>query len=341
MTETRYEKVEFDKFSEQVFTHQSKLVDVYNRIDEIGYQAGGHVTIPANGAYVSSDCNETGYFKLCEKLGAPAGWMLSKRCPGDLEETIVNRLKKDVDGEYLFRLRQEIEGNVLRSVLSERYLIYNHWDLWCDAQQIFEREGMEQLHPVIWKPKIDDNLDMWILFNSVNADPNTNNPQSYDGGGYGGLKPAIHIRNSEDGTGSVRIAGGMYRSYCTNGVIFGWKEEQRMRQVHMGQRWAMKGYVWHALTLAMSKANKGIDLYIAATEMELGQEIDSIVKRWTSKYALSVETSKLWSKAVEEAQPRTVADFVMATSDFAGYQSRDITTIMEEMAGAMLEVRSL
>ncbi len=341
MTETRYEKVEFDRFGEQVFAHQSKLVDVYDRLDGIGYQAGGHVTIPAHGANIASDCNETGYFKLCEKLGAPAGWMLSKRCPGDLEETIVNRLKKDVDGEYLFRLRYEPDGQVLRSVLTERYLTYNHWDLWRDAQQIFEREGMEQLHPVIWKPKIDDNLDMWILFNSVNADPNTNNPQSYDGGGYGGLKPAIHIRNSEDGTGSVRIAGGMYRSYCTNGVIFGWKEEQRMRQVHMGQRWAMKGYVWHALTLAMSKANKGIDLYIAATEMELGQEIDSIVKRWTSKYALSVETSKLWSKAVEEAQPRTVADFVMATSDFAGYQSRDITTTMEEMAGAMLEARSL
>lgn len=341
MSEKRYEKVEFDSFGEQVFAHQSKLVDVYDRLDGIAYQAGGHVTIPAHGANISSDCNETGYFKLCEKLGAPAGWMRTKKCPGDLEETIVNRLKNEVQGEYLFRLRYEPDGQVLRSVLTERYLTYNHWDLWRDAQQIFEREGMEQLHPVIWKPKIDDNLDMWILFNSVNADPNTNNPQSYDGGGYGGLKPAIHIRNSEDGTGSVRIAGGMYRSYCTNGVIFGWKEEQRMRQVHMGQRWAMKGYVWHALTLAMSKANKGIDLYIAATEMELGQEIDSIVKRWTSKYALSVETSKLWSKAVEEAQPRTVADFVMATSDFAGYQSRDITTIMEEMAGAMLEARSL
>ncbi len=341
MSEKRYEKVELEKFGEQVFAHQSKLVDVYDRLDGIAYQAGGHVTIPANGAYISSDCNDNGYFKLCEKLGAPAGWMLSNRCPGDLEETIVNRLKKDVDGQYLFRLRQEPDGKVLRSVLTERYLTYNHWDLWLDAKQIFDREGINQLKPVVWKPQVDDNLDMWILFNTVNADPNTGEPQSYDGGGYGGLKPAVHIRNSEDGTGSVRIAGGMFRSYCTNGVIFGWKEEQRMRQVHMGQRWAMKGYVWHALTLAMSNASKGIDLYIEATKTEIGQELDNIVKRWTSRYALSVETSKLWSKAVEDAQPRTVADFVMATSDFAGYQSRDVMTSMEEMAGAMLEARRL
>lgn len=341
MTETRYEKIELDKFDERVFYHQSKLVDVYDRVSDIGYQAGGYVTIPAGGAYLSGSCNETGFIKLCDKLGVPAGWLRSKRCPDDLEKTIVDRLKQNVEGEQLFRLRQEHDGAVLRSVLTPKYLTYNHWDLWLDAKQIFAREGMEQLHPIIWKPQVGDNLDMWVLFESVNSDPNTSNPQSYDGGGYGGLKPAIHIRNSEDGTGSVRIAGGMYRSYCANGVIFGWKEEQRMRQIHMGQRWAMKGYVWHALTLAMNNASKGIDLYISATQVELGHELDSIINRWTNKYALSAETSKLWTKAVTEAQPRTVADFVMATSDFAGYQPRDITTTMEEMAGAMLEARRL
>lgn len=337
----RYEKISLAEFEEQLHSHNSKLVDLYDRIPGIGYQSGGHVTIPASGVNISADCNEVGYSKLCEKLGAPAGWMRSKNCPGDLEETIVNRLKKDVDGKFLFRLRYEPEGQVLRSVLTERYLTYNHWDLWRDTKQILEREGMDQLNPVIWKPEVGDNLDSWILFDAVNADPNTGNPKSYDGGGYGGLKPAIHIRNSEDGTGSVRIAGGMYRSYCTNGVIFGWKEEQRMRQVHMGQRWAMKGYVWHALTLAMKNASKGIDLYIEATKTEMGSEVDTIIKRWTSKYALSVETSKLWSKAVEDAKPRTVADIVMATSDFAGYQPRDVSTVMEEMAGAMLEARRL
>ncbi len=337
----RYEKIGLREFEVQLHSHKSKLVDVYDRIDGMSYKAGGFVTIPAGGVNLYGNCNEVGYSKLCEKVGAPAGWMRSKRCPGDLEETIVNRLKQDVSGEHLFRFRQEPEGNVLRSVLSERYLIYNHWDLWQDASVILEKEGMDQLNPVIWKPEVGDNLDAWILFDSVNADPNLDKPQSYDGGGYGGLKPAIHIRNSEDGTGSVRIAGGMYRSYCTNGVIFGWKEEQRMRQVHMGQRWAMKGYVWHALTLAMNNASKGIDLYIGATKIELEQEVDAIVKRWTNRYALSVETSKFWSKAVADAKPRTVADFVMATSDFAGYQNREVSTTMEEMAGAMLEARRL
>jgi len=338
---TRFDTIALPVFEEQLASHHAKLLDIYGDLKDIRYQAGGLVELDYYGVPVNTECNEVGFSKLCEKLEVPAAWLRSDKCPRDLEKTIIDRKKQDATGQNLFRIRQEPGENVLRSVLTNKYLCFNHMDVWRNAKAIFEKQNITALEPVIWKPQVGDNLDFWVLFTAINADPNRNDPTMYDNGGFGGLKPAIHIRNSEDGTGSVRITGGLYRSYCANGVIFGFKEEARMRQVHMGQHWAMRGYIYQAITLAMSTATEGIEAYIKATNVVVNEELDKIVNRWTSKYALSTETSKLWSKALSNARPVTLADIVMATSDFAGFQTRDIATSMEEMAGAMLVARKL
>lgn len=341
----RYEKVALSAFAEQVHSHQSKLVDVYESIKDISYEAGTQsvgIRLLIAAEPIKATFNEIGFTKLCQRLGAPAGWLKSDRCPTDLEQIIVDRLKSDVPEEHLFRLRQEQDTLICRSVLTDKYMTYNHWDMWNDMQQILEMNSMADLKPVVWKPSISDSLDAWLLFDNVSADPSGTNPQSYDGGGYGGLRPAIHFKNSEDGTGSVRLSGGFFRSYCTNGVIFGWKEEQRMRAIHMGQRHEMKAYIWNSLTQALNSATKGVDLYIAATKIQVEQEVEDIVKRWSTKFSLGVETSELWTQALQQARPQTLADYVMATSDFAGNQERRLlTTTMEEMAGAMLQARRL
>lgn len=339
----RYEKVALSAFAEQVHSHQSKLVDVYERIDKISYEAGSYgVKLWITSDPIKANFNDVGFNKLCQRIGAPAGWLKSERCPVDLEQVVVDRLKTDVTEEHLFRLRQEQDSMVCRSVLTNKYMIYNHWDMWTDMQQILEMNSMANLNPMVWKPNISDSLDAWLLFDNVSADPTDNNPQSYDGGGYGGLRPAVHFKNSEDGTGSVRISGGFFRSYCTNGVIFGFKETQRMRAIHMGQRNEMKAYIWNALAQALNDSAKGVDLYIAATKTRVEQEVEDIVKRWSAKFSLGVETSELWTQALQQARPQSLADYVMATSDFAGSQERRLlTTTMEEMAGAMLQSRRL
>jgi len=341
MSDKRYEKVELGKFEEQIQAHDAKLADVYQPMDMVEYMAGGILNLNAAGMQVETQLNEVGWQKLCEKLGAPAGWLESPRCPIDLRVGILNRLVKDYPEEYLYRLRREGDTQVCRSVLSKDYLRYNHLNLWNDMRWVFDNVGIDSLKPMVWKPMVDDSLDAWILFEHVMADPNKPTT-SYDGGGYGGLKPAIHFRNSEDGTGSVRIQTGLYRSYCTNGVIFGFKKEDSVRAIHMGNAYAMRAKVWQGITSALQFVEKGMDLYIRATEVVIEKELEEIVQSWTNKYSLSTATSKLWSEAVKQAQPKTVADFAMATSDFAGYLSnRSITTQMEEMAGAMLMVGNL
>jgi len=339
---SRYEKIELTKFDEMVNDHHNSLFDVKTPLAEAVYSAGGHLKATEQGvlgiAQIEGKMNDVAYNEMCTRIGAPASWMRSPRCPDDLEVTIVNRLKQDDTNPALLRYRYISEEAICRAVLSEQYLAYNHLDMWNDVKNAVVGTRLQSLEPVIWKPYISDSMDAWVLFEGVNADPDPDGePRIYDGGGAGGLKPAIHIRNSEDGTGRVRIESGLYRSYCTNGVIFGFKSDANLEAIHRGgSKHFMRTRVAIAVAEAARMCQLGIKKFLEATQIEIKTDVmDDIVNEWGKNWKISIKVSEDWARAI--AGSRTWGDIVMSTSDFAGGRTnRDETVALEELAGNML-----
>lgn len=332
----RNQKISFDKFTNQVNDHDSTLIDVLQPATEFDYLGGRQIrtaeVTELGTVQVENWLNDNAYKQLCGRLGAPHQWLNSQRCPADLEQTVITRLQQDIDKTLLFRHRDD----VCRAVLSDKYLVYNHLEFWQDVESCITDTGLAELKPQIWKPYVNDTLDAWILFEAVNADPDKD-PEMYDGGGAGGLKPAIHIRNTEDGTGSVRIDSGMHRGYCENGVIFGWSKQGAMSAEHLGNSTEhMKVKVALAIADAAAQCQFGIEKFLEATEIRIKENvIDKVVAEWSKVYKMDVETSNLWQAALAPA--KTWADIVMVTSDVAGtLQDRDMATTLEEASGAIL-----
>lgn len=333
----RNEVMNFSKFDEMVYDHDAKLVDVFQPMNQMTYHGLGEVETQESTALgiikAEGTLNRIGYRQLCGRLNAPHQWLTGTNCPADLEQTIIRRLQKDNENTMLFRFRE----NECRAVLSDKYLIYNHAEFWNNVKDSLTGTNMMNLKPQIWKPSVSNHLDAWILFEGVDADPNKPEPEIYDGGGFGGLKPAIHIRNTEDGTGRVRIDSGMFRSYCTNGVIFGWDKKKGMAAEHLGKSTDhMQVKVALAIADAASHCKLGIEKFVEATNIRIKENvIDKIVEEWAGVFNIAAETSDLWTKAINGS--KTWADVVMATSDFAGtLDDREISTTLEEASGAIL-----
>ena len=339
----RYEKMEVNKFEEMVMDHNSQISDYYWSLYNMDYLGNRQARVATDTGLGMSEAvgnfNANGFRQLCQKLKAPHYWLNSERCPRDLEKTVIDRLKRDTDKDkdYLFRFK----GDTIRAVLTDKYLVYNHAQFWQDIKDALSGTDLIGLNPVIWKPSVSHHLDAWILFDNVDADPhNGESPRMYDGGDYGGLRPAIHIRNTEDGTGKVRIDSGFFRSYCTNGVLFGWKNENAMAAEHLGKYTAhLEIKVAMAIADAAATCQLGISKFVESTKIRIKEEaINSVVKEWTKVYNIEASVSGQWGEFIQGAQ--TWGDIVMATSDFAGtLEDRDTTFALEEVAGNILFAR--
>lgn len=334
----RYEKIEMSVFDGMVADHQASLTDVTVPVKDIAYKTGGEITVSENTALglmqITGKANKNAYEQLAYRLGAPGAWLRSDKCPADLEEYIVNRLKQDKDTPALFRYRQSKDEQIIRAVLSDSYLIYNHADVVKAVNKALEGTSLETLSPKVWKPFLSDVMDYWIFLDGVVADPDKA-PELYDRGGAGGLHPAIHIRNGEDGTAKVVVESGMMRDYCANGVIFGWSSQSTVEQIHRGTN---RQFISTAIALAVGEAARlsglGIKKFLDSTLVEIHSGIDEMVDGWAKDFKVSANLDD-WKKAVSRS--RTLADLSMATSDYAGsLQDRDEQVSLERVAGDMI-----
>jgi hypothetical protein len=334
----RYEKIEFGKFDEMVQDHDSQLFDAVSPAPAAMFKPGRVVAVPSDigiGTVLGvGKMNQVAFRQVCQRLDAPYQWLSSGKCPEDLEMEIFHRLAKEREDSLLWRFK----SNELRAVLSEKYLVYNHLDFWQDVKEAINGTDLISLKPMIWKPYVDHAMDAWIIFDNVNADPqNGDNPDIYDKGGFGGLRPAIHLRNTEDGTGRVRIDSGLFRSYCTNGVIFGWKSENAMAAEHLGKSHAhMDAKVALSIADAAATCKLGIDRFVAYVSIKIKEDvINKVVEEWSNVFSINAEVKKSWVESLFGA--RTAGDIVMGTSDFAGKQDdRELVSVLEEASGAIL-----
>lgn len=128
---------------------------------------------------------------------------------------------KRVDPEKPFRFRTYTDGT-LRAMLSDRYaIIDNTWYL-DSLRNTFNQIGCDEPRLMKWLGDADT-----IYGNMLLPDTITNEPDS----DYGGM---ISISNCEIGRRRLSLTPSIFRSLCTNGMIFGQQNGTKYSRVHRG-----------------------------------------------------------------------------------------------------------
>jgi hypothetical protein len=228
-------------------------------------------------------------------------------------------------------VRQRDEGDTVRGILSDEYKPYNHVQLVKAVEAALQYEGMDV--EVLLK-QFSDELRAYLILPQINYDaPNGNGNGSADGGGTGGITPAVYLGNSEVGSGKVRINPGGFRSYCTNGLIYGWQSrgQDTFALIH---RWhteaEMAILVNEAIVRALKMSEEGAQKFIESQTVTLQTEkVGDLVEAWARKYGIKVGTKEkleaMTQVRTSDAGRYTLFDFINDTSQVA----RDLENAVE------------
>lgn len=298
--------------------------------------AGQEVVVPQMIERV--EVSDRAQSQLAGRLGIPVRWIQDpEKCPPSLREIVFNwKFHYEDSKELLMRMN----GGDLRAVLSDQYTPFDHLELVSAVYDALKINDMLE-HVKVVKSHVGDEMSAYLIIPEINFDTGEDRPIS-DGGGTGGLIPAVYLSNSEVGSGSARIHGGLFRSYCTNGMIFGWQAESSFRITH---RFKNKNQIAllanEAIAEAMKLSEKGAHRFMEAQHRKiLPARLDSLVNMWGSKYGIGVERAENWLEAVTAqsgADQPTYADVINEATHMANRtESRQVREDLERMAGEMV-----
>jgi len=352
--------IKFSKLSEMVHDHNSTLSDDKVLMDTISYRGKAVLDFEANAdaaglfgddvaVQKEGTMTDWAYQQLCGRLGLPHSWLLSDRCPDELEKLNFDwKLKNNEVGNKPLLLRQQAP-DIIRAVLSDDYTIYDHITFIEALDEALEMQGIREQVEVI-RYEVGDGLRAYCLIEGVQVDErNANNGNGFgaggDGGGIGGLRPGFYISNNEVGNGRTRIHSAVYRSYCKNGIIRGWKAgAEQFAFVHRGRSaQTMMALMNEAIVFSLNMAEDTVERFLATryAVIERGRAA-GIVDRWASKYGIYKAQKEAWANEVIQWEARngnvTFFDIVNSLT-FNATQTNDVAhrEYMEVMAGDMLE----
>jgi hypothetical protein len=126
-----------------------------------------------------------------------------------------------VDPDKRFRFRTYTDGT-LRAMVTDRYApIDNVWYLE-HLKKVFKNIGGDEPRLIHWRGDADTLYGNVLIPDSFRDESDSS---------YGGM---ISISNCEIKKRSLGLLPSIFRSLCTNGLIFGQEFGERLRQIHMG-----------------------------------------------------------------------------------------------------------
>jgi len=329
---------------EMISERHERTADFKAPSTEIKYHADRVVSFPSKTrsqslflASESATLNDRALRQLSERFDVPSRWVFDeKACPDPLRALVLNWKFENVESkEMLLRTISEGETETLRAVLSERYQPYDNLHLW---EAVMAASAQLPQEPKVVLRETGDELRGYLLFEGIRFDGETPpDRRTQDGGGSGGLHPAVYFGNSEVGGGRVRIASGLYRGYCDNGMIYGWKEEGALAITHL---WSQRNHialaVHEGIANALSLSEDAAQRMLAAMDQRVEPTaLGGIFDRWSEKYGLTVASKDAW-KAMVRGEA-TAFDLVNAATVIAhGVKNPEECESVERMAGDLL-----
>lgn len=289
----------------------------------------------AGSAKMGGALNDWSFQQVCARMGVPADWLGNeKRCPEQLKVDILNSLATVYreDANFLVRMK----GEVIRAILSSKYTQFDNVEFLDLITEAISTMGIE---PQIHRSTVGDELRSYILFPQVTLAPD---PEGRDNGG---LHPSLYISNSERGGGSAKVAGAVFRSICTNGLIYGWKQEETFDVRHrFRSRAAMGLLVAEGIATGLQLSEEATERFVKAQDIRIPQiSLASVVNDWTTKYGITVDARDNWLASITSEtasygrlnDPR-LFDMVNAATYVAQSRNPVETELMERMAGDLL-----
>jgi len=304
--------------------------------NQIEFSAG-----PDNSPFrMNGNMNDWAFNQLCFRMNVPAGWVGNpKNCPEELKIKILNDLAHDYrdDANLMMRLK----GNVVRAVLSSKYAQFDNLGF---IDLIAEAVSTMGIEPEIHRSVIGDDMKAYVVFPQVTIaqDPDIQHTR-YPGNG--GLHPSLYLSNSERGGGSARVVGAVYRSICSNGVIFGWQEQSSFELRHVfHSRAAMGLLVAEGITEGLRMSEVAAKKFVEAQEIKVPQiSLGGIVDGWAAKYGITITAKENWLAAITNEtivngrqNDARLFDVINAATYIAQTREHAETELIERMAGDIL-----
>lgn len=297
----------------------------------------------------ASILNDHAWSQLCGRLDIPAEWAgADEHCAPDLREIILGHKFDNADPEKKLLVRTRENGDGLptcRAVLSGEYTRFDNLELVSLVREAIQAEGIQA---VVLRPDVGDELRAYVVLDSIDFGARHahewHGPANGNGtgGGPGGMFPAIYIRNSEIGTGKVRVLGGLVRSWCSNGAVLGWKEEDSFALTHrFSNRHLLAQRVVDAILVCLRMSEGAAERMIELTNLVYPPErIGTLVNEWAGKYGLLVESKDAWKAALDSAAASKGQITGFDAVDWATFVAQGLQgerrEQMEVMAGNMI-----
>lgn len=282
--------------------------------------------------------NEWSFNQLCFKMDVPAGWVGNpKHCPEELKVEILDELAGRWRDEANMLIR--MKGETIRAVLSDQYSIFDNNEF---VDLVGEAVSTMGIEPQVHRYTVGDDMHAYMVFPQITF---ADDPQANNNHDDGGLHPALYLSNSERGGGSARVVGAVYRSICTNGVIYGWRADNTMQVRHRyHSRAMMAALMADGIAEGLRMSEEATKRFIATQDKKVAQvNLGGIINDWASKYGLTVDAKDNWLSAIatetvvnnRREDPR-VFDLINAATYVAQTRSESETEIFERMAGDIL-----
>lgn len=336
------------EFREVVDAHQAKCSDwnIESKASTFKAPWGLEASAEASGLFAGSNVridgslNDHAFNQLQSRLDGPGVRWLGNdaKCPADLRATIMNALIEARDN-MRFLLRQK--DDAFRAVLSDQYTPFDHHQLVGLVADAVEQMPSEFVNSAkVHRAEVGDELRAWVLFPAITFGPDPR-------GQNGGLHPAIYLRNSEIGTASVRVHGGTFRAFCSNGTIYGWETGEAFRISHRFLSVnTMRLTIADAVVAALKMSEKAAQKFIDAQEVHLvPSKVNDLINEWAGKYGIEIDSKETWSSMVKgeslslgRANDPRLFDVINGLTFAAQSRGEDERELMERMAGDLLAI---
>ena len=334
-------QITMGELQEAAKSYAGDCVDVNADLNTFLFRENNQLQFNTDAGFkMAGTLNDWAFMQLCWKMGVPSGWVGNpKSCPEPLKMKIMTELAtiyRD-NTNHLIRMK----GDVIRAMLSKQYSQFDNVEF---VDLVAEAVSTMGIEPKVQRYTLDDDLRAYIVFPAITfaPDPEAGNQPHPDNGG---LHPALYISNSERGGGSTKVAGAVYRAICSNGVIYGWKEEETFKVQHRFHSQAMMGaLVADGIAYALKMSEEATMKFIAVQDAKVSPvALGGIVNGWAEKYGLTVDAKENWLNSIStEALTHgrmgdvRVYDMVNAATYIAQTRPGAETERMERMAGAIL-----
>ena len=181
-----------------------------------------------------------------------------------------------VDPEKEFKFRTYTDGT-LRAMLSDRYAyIDNVWYI-NQLRDAFAEIGGDEPGFVHWRGNADTLYGSLLIPDSLRSDGDSD---------HGGM---LSVSNCEIGKRRLNLTASIFRSLCTNGMIFGLEELEKISKVHRGDidLVSLRTSLFDGITTAAPLLGGYIDKFLAMKDLELTVKPSEMIAQVAQDYKLS------------------------------------------------------